>query len=482
MYRVTTRLALSLISMLLLAGCGSTTPVISSSSGTSTTTATTSTTIASPSATPSSSTPTSSLSSQPASSLVVVRNAAPTQLEAWAEQHVLYILGPHSAYATNPSGTIFLLPKAFHIPTTLHHWPSKRFTMVAVMNQPQTQIGTQTGTLWTQMATSIYWLKPASSQILPKTMVASTSSKAVLNVPPGQLFAVGWPDAAHPGRVLFLKPRTFSMPTTVHHWPSHNFRVVAVYPSQDVQWMGYLAELARYVFESGRINARASAASLAALPPFFSSYNDVRETVGRRLAHTSDVPVYLPQNILSGTYHGPMDVRYSVHHGTYTMTIGAGPALPANSSRIDFGNSGLLGTIEGMAWTPAFHARQRFMPFYPTTSATGTPHIIGPGVTAIFYPGHASAGPVVTWRQDGWTFNIIGFMGTSARGLSDQASSISSSLRGVTLPGTHGRATFALGSDSPSEATYDVNGTRYFIYANGFKAVRLVRQMAMVKP
>lgn len=474
-HRITTTLALSLIAMLLLAGCGSTTPTPSSSPGTTSTTP-------SPSSTPSSSTPSSSLSTQPVSPTVVVHNAAPTQLEAWAQEHVLYVLGPHSAYATNPSGTIFLLPQAFQIPTTLHHWPSKRFAMVAVMNRPQTQIGTQTGTLWNQMTTSIYWLKPASSQILPKTITASTSSMAVLSVPSSQLFAVSWPDAAHPGRVLFLEPRTFSMPTIVHHWPSHNFRVVAVYPSQAIQWMGYLPELVRSVFESSRINARARAASLVALPPSFSSYSDVRQTVGHRLAQTSDVPVYLPQDILSGTYHGPMDVRYSVHKGTYTITIGAGPALPANSSRINFGNAGLFGTIKGMAWTPAFHARQRYMPLYPTTSTSSTTHKLGSGVTAIFYPGGASAGPVITWHQDGWTFNIIGFVGTSPRLISHQASSISSSLGGVTLPGTHGRATFAFGSDSPSEATYDVNGTRYFIYANGFRVVALVRHMTIVQP
>lgn len=413
---------------------------------------------------------------------MVVHNAAPTQLEAWSAQHILYILAPHSAYATNPSGTIFMLPKAFHIPTILHHWPSQRFAKVAVINNPQTQIGTSTGTLWNQMSTSIYWLKPASSKVLPQTMVASTSSKAIFNVPSSQLFAVSLADASHPNRVLFLKPRRFSMPTVVHHWPSHNFRVVAVYPSHDIRQMEYLFTTVRYVFESGTINARASADPLTALPSSFSSYTVVRNTIGHRLAKTSDVPVYLPQHILSGTYHGPVDARYGVQHGTYTLTVGGGPALPANSSRISFGSSSLLGTIKGMSWTPAFHARQRYMPLYPTTSSSGTTHTLRSGIRSTSYPGHATTGPVTTWHQAGWTFNVIAPAGTSSQVVAQQASSISSTLRGAQLPGIHGRATFAIGLDDPSEATYDLHGTRYFVYANGFKAVQLVRQMAIVQP
>lgn len=480
MARITTTSVLSLIGALLLAGCGSTPPTsVASLPGPTSTTPSASPTS---SATSSATTPSSSQSSQPASSMVVVHNAAPTQLEAWAQQHVLYILGPHSAYATNPPGTIFLLPKAFHIPTTLHHWPSRRFATVAVINNPQTQIGTQTGTLWNGMATSIYWLKAISSKILPQTIVAPTTSTPLFKVRSSQLFAVGWPDAAHPGRVLFLKPRTFAMPTIVHHWPSHNFRVVAVYPSKSLQGMAYLLTSVRYVFESSTINARASAAPLTPLPSFFSSYTDVRNTVGQRLAQTSDVPVYLPQHILSSTYPGPMNVRDSVQPMAYTITIGAGPALPANSPHISFGNAGLFGIIKGMAWTVPFHARQRFMPFYPTTFGSGTTKTLGSGVTATFYPGQTTAGPIAMWKQDGWKFNIIGAPGTSSRLIGQEASSISSSLRGVTLPGTHGRATFAFGSDDPSEATYDVQGTRYFVYANGFKAVQLVRQMTLVNP
>ncbi len=414
--------------------------------------------------------------------MVTVRNAAPTQLEAWASRHTLYVLSPASAYATNPKGTIFLLPKSFRIPTTLHHWPSDRFTSVASVNQPATQIGTSTGTLWYQMSVSLYWLKPAGSNVLPQAMDASTSAQAIFHVPASQLFAVRWPDAAHPDRVLFLKPRTFAMPRIVHHWPSHRFRVVAVYPSKSLRSMGNLISQVRYVTEGRQINARARSAPLKALPPFFTRYADVRNTVGRRLAHTSDVPVYLPQHILSGPYHGPMDVRYNVQNGGFALTIGGGPRRPANSPHIHFGNADLFGTIKGMAWTPAFHARQRYMPFYPRTTSSGTTQTLSSGVTATVYSGQAQQGPVALWNQDGWTINVIGSPGTSQDVVRSQASSIASSLGSQKLPGIHGRATFAIGSGAPSEATYDVKGTRYFIYANGFKAVQLVRQMAIVKP
>ncbi|WP_146038961.1 hypothetical protein [Sulfobacillus sp. hq2] len=413
---------------------------------------------------------------------ITVQNAPPTQIESWAKQHILYILGPSNAYDVNPGGTIFLLPKAFHIPTTLHHWPSSRFQAVAVLTNPGIQLGTGTGTLWNQMTSSIYWLKPASSSVLPRTISASTDPSSVFTVPAGQLFAVPWPSSAYPERVLFLKPRHFKVPTEVNHWPSHNFRVVAVYPEKDLPGMSPWLNLARVIPEAAGLNARATPIPLSALPSALSNYAAVRNTVGKRLAQTADVPVYLPSHLLQGSYHGDLDVKYSEKNQGYSITIGAGPALPANSPKIEIGNAELLGTITAMPWYLPFHARQDDMPLYPAPPHTqGLSIPLAPGITGIQYTGTELIPTLITWHEDGWTMNFLG-TGVSASIITGSAKSIAKSLVGAKLPGTHGRATFSIGSDAPSEASYDLHGTRYFIYANGFKAVTLAQQMTAVKP
>ncbi len=162
------------------------------------------------------------------------------QLVRWSHLGDLYgVLWPTSpGYSSEPPEEIFLLPKGFSVPATLKHWPPRRFRAVAVMDSPQTEIGTGTGTLWNNMQSSIYWLTPGRSGVLPPSGTAlhlSTSQQAVLDVPAGHLFAVPWPSPSHPDRTIFLEPVGFAMPTEITEWPPQNFRIVAVYPLSALQ-------------------------------------------------------------------------------------------------------------------------------------------------------------------------------------------------------------------------------------------------------
>jgi hypothetical protein len=157
------------------------------------------------------------------------------QLVRWSRLHELYaVTWPTDlAYASQPPQQIYLLPKGFRIPAVLQNWPPKRFRPIALVDDPPTEIGTGTGTLWNQMQTSIYWLKPASSAALPPAganLGLAASQAAVLTVPPGHLFAVPWPSATEPHRTIFLASVGFAMPTVITAWPPANFRIVAVYP------------------------------------------------------------------------------------------------------------------------------------------------------------------------------------------------------------------------------------------------------------
>ncbi|AEJ39553.1 hypothetical protein TPY_1363 [Sulfobacillus acidophilus TPY] len=420
----------------------------------------------------------------PPSTTVVVRNVPPTQLEAWAKGHRLYILSPANAYDVNPGGTIFLLPR-FHIPTTLHHWPSRRFRVIAVLNNPGLELGTGTGTLWNQMLATIDWLKPASTVVLPYALHAPTASSTVLQAPPGQLFAMSWPGVGDPYRVLFLEPRNFHVPTVVHHWPSHRFRVVAVYPSTLLPAMNPDLIWVRYISAVPGLHPRAKAFPLPPLPEAFSSYRTVWDSVGQRLVLTSAVPVYLPAPTSWSDVRGDIDVTYQVNPnqiGGYRITLGTGPALPANSSAVNIGNAQLLASIVAMPWGIPFHARTEAMPLNPTPATpVGTPWTIAPGLTGTVYPGSGALPTLVSWREDGWTFHVMG-QGVGSEMVRGTAAGIARTLEGVSLPGIHGQATFAVGSDAPSEATYDLNGIRYFVYANGFRAVTVVRSMRAVPP
>lgn len=95
-----------------------------------------------------------------------------------------------------------------------------------------------------------------------------------------------------------------------------------------------MANLARVIPEALGVNARATHVPLPALPAVFPSYATVRNTIGQRLALTADVPVYLPRHLATGFYHGDFDVLYSEKNQGYSVTIGAGPALPANSPKL----------------------------------------------------------------------------------------------------------------------------------------------------
>jgi hypothetical protein len=162
------------------------------------------------------------------------RQASIAQLQRWNKERILYSVGwpVNPGYSSQAPREIFLLPKGFSIPTTLHHWPAQRFQPIAVIDDPETQIGTGTGTLWNQMQSSLYWLKPASSQVLPPagTALGISTLPQVVESATGTLFAVPWPSTQYPNRTIFLRPVGFSLPTAITAWPPKDLQVVAIYP------------------------------------------------------------------------------------------------------------------------------------------------------------------------------------------------------------------------------------------------------------
>ncbi len=161
------------------------------------------------------------------------QQASIAQLQQWNKERILYSVGwPQNAYSNEAPQQIFLLPKGFTIPTTLHHWPATRFQAIAVINDPGTQIGTGTGTLWHGMQSEIYWLQPATPQVLPPASanLGLSASPQTVETAQGALFAIQWPSPQYPNRTIFLQPVGFTMPTSITAWPPKGLQVVAVYP------------------------------------------------------------------------------------------------------------------------------------------------------------------------------------------------------------------------------------------------------------
>lgn len=223
----------------------------------------------------------------------------------------------------------------------------------------------------------------------------------------------------------------------------------------------------------------------ATLPKAFPSYSLVVSTVGRLLAQSATVPVYLPQ--LGDEYNDTsIDVLYRLKDGRYRLSLGGGPPLPANSPKIGFGNAEYIYTVRGLPWSSSFQAQYLPLNPKPATVEHG-PLILAPGIPARSYPAAHPPVPelqekmLIAWREDGWSMNLYG-TGIPSQEVLSSARQIARSLRGKHLPGTHGRATFAIGSDLPSIATYDLHGTRYVIETTSFRAAQLASEMMKVRP
>lgn len=219
-------LALALMGSSMVAGCGvqgsATAPVSTPASGTASASPTTEESSTSPSPTIASNS--LAQASHPAATF---HNASAKQMAQWADAGVLYqLVGSDSRSTPGITGTILVVP-TFHIPATIHHWPSNRFQAIAAINNPGLQLGTGTGTLWNDMSHSMYWLNLSSTLTLP-TKINVSQSPTALDTVSGSLFGVVWPDVSHPYRVLFLKSRQTLVPNAVTTWPSHQFKIVAV--------------------------------------------------------------------------------------------------------------------------------------------------------------------------------------------------------------------------------------------------------------
>lgn len=109
------------------------------------------------------------------------------------------------------------------------------------------------------------------------------------------------------------------------------------------------------------------------LPQAFPSYSLVVSTVGRYLAETAQVPLYLPT--LGRSYnHTSINVLYSLKGGGYRLTLGGGPPLPANSPKIGFGNAEYIYTVRGLPWSSVFQSR--YLPVDPKPAVTESGPVI----------------------------------------------------------------------------------------------------------
>lgn len=162
--------------------------------------------------------------------------ASIARLVHWNRDRELYAIALQAA-SGHPAEVVFLVPKSISIPRTIASWPPKGFAPVAVLNDPATQLGTGTGTLWLGMQSYLYWLHPVRGGILPTSSAKlhiGSSGKAVLAVAPGELFAISLPTTQYPHRTIFLRSVGFALPYTLTKWPPDQFEVVAVYQEAEI--------------------------------------------------------------------------------------------------------------------------------------------------------------------------------------------------------------------------------------------------------
>lgn len=217
--------------------------------------------------------------------------------------------------------------------------------------------------------------------------------------------------------------------------------------------------------------------SASNLPQAFPRYSLVASTVGRLLAQSSSVPVYLPKSYTSPHY---IDVQYALKNG-YRLTLSGGPALPANSPKIQYGYAEFLFSVQALPWSATYH--ENYVPLNPTPpSSQHGPITLAPAIVGTSYPSPPPTSDnqsvLITWQEDGWTFTVYGSGGVGA----STAKQIVKSLQDATLPGSHGEAVFTVGTHVPSIASYELNGVRYVIEGNGEETVSLVEKMAKVQP
>lgn len=219
------------------------------------------------------------------------------------------------------------------------------------------------------------------------------------------------------------------------------------------------------------------------LPQSFPRYHTVLATIGRLMAQKSSVPVLLPTRLIFPG-QGPIEVKYHVHKG-YALALGFGPALPANSPRIQIGNAELIYTVIGQPWSRPYPTAQRYLPLHPKLGPSSQTVRLAPGMTARVSPSTPSSAlphtMLITWLEDGWTINFLG-AGVPSTDIINGAKQVAKMLTGMNLPGSHGRATFDIGSDDPSIASFDLHGTRYVIEVTSWRATRYAARMRRILP
>lgn len=224
----------------------------------------------------------------------------------------------------------------------------------------------------------------------------------------------------------------------------------------------------------------------ASLPSAYPHYSLVLSTVGRLLAQSATVPVFLPnlgRHPYSGSV-GDIDVQYTLKNG-YRLTLSGGAPLPANSPKISFGNAEFLYSVRGLPWSSTYVSQYMPLEPKPMTSQHGQV-TLATGIIGTSYPNPPSSaaalqGPLlIVWHEDGWALSMDGTVSSGI--VVGGAKQMAQLLNGVALPGSHGQANFTVGSDDPSIASYDLNGTRYVIEALSWKAATLAAKMEQINP
>ncbi|MCY0879317.1 MAG: hypothetical protein OWU84_10295 [Firmicutes bacterium] len=222
---------------------------------------------------------------------------------------------------------------------------------------------------------------------------------------------------------------------------------------------------------------KAEKLSATKLPRSFPRYSLVVSTVGRLLAQLSHIPVYLPKSYPAMRY---LDVQYALKDG-YRLTLSAGPALPANSPKIQYGYAEFLFSVQGLPWSATYH--ENYVPLNPALPSRRHGIIrLAPGIVGTSYPDPPpfsdNQPALIRWHEDGWTLTVYGG-GSASVGTAKQ---LAKSLRGAKLPGTHGQAIFAVGTHVPSLVTYELKGVRYVIEGTSDEPVSLAEHMEKVQP
>lgn len=227
------------------------------------------------------------------------------------------------------------------------------------------------------------------------------------------------------------------------------------------------------------------------VPPFpdgFTTYGQVFRAVTSWLAQRAPLyPLFpFPSAALKSPAHAWLDVQNRLLPDGYTISVSAGPRLPANSPKITAGNANLLFSMAAVQSGHPLLADWKRNPNVAIVGSHPARVSLGRGVNGLLYAARIRG---VTEQSLAWTQYGIhwGIAPTSTNvnliaAAKPLVASIAHEDGGLSGSGLSGSGIFDYGSGAPSQITLaDAKGT-YAFYAPGWRAPAIVAELYPLYP